>query len=906
MFRRAAFGAVAALTVGVLAVGCSEDGDTVVGGGASSARPSNFPGSQVDENNVAADARAFTPHGEEFEAGFWVFWNRANGHALVLFVTEATQATNSIRLMASHFDGNRLSAPVQIRGNGNGAVEDHSQPVNGVKVLWLNTSGTLNGRNGDAYILFTRTDVDLNNVPTNTSNEDANRRLWLSYFDVSAANAAPSGTMVNGFETSARVLDTDILSTGADTDIGTFGFVSDSLHNSHTFTAATDITDSGDPTTTVQVFYGKDTTTGANATPRFRFVSLDLSATANLPTAAGGTDLNIGAGAYDTGEGADITGNVVVHNNFMFWNSANVGTAAAGNDNVVTVTIFNKATPGGVGSTSTLNEALLNNAAVPDNAFMPTANNVYGDDHGLNKVVVFYEGSGYSDGATAGQRNQDRDVMIATFSLDNTTSPTVERAEIDNFTSVLGANVNGTRGAVGTSTIQTRISRSGNVILALWTGDNSDQSTGGPLSHQRLYARAYQTQLAAAAGATAPANRTLANSLTAVLTPPALAATTTQNQGNVTGVRFQEQLADGTDDRGCAFQGNSDRMNFLYQQAGDQTAGGLGVDQIRLLVNGVVVTRNAAVTTAPTGALVSTNEAEVDRIDTTYIANYNTARAYDAGDATTTGSNPPVPSTSAGRVIVFFISQDNNRADDEAPTTEFTERRLYAWENGTTVTVSSNPTDANLDFFQVTNLLDGGTVPVNLDTAQAPNHVGETLHVFWTEEESATAIGSGVGELDLGTRSYRLASTAATTAVALADRFTPPTSADASFIDGPGALLLRGQNTRTAPPTGQPLNGSNAYQGFEVLRQGTTVGVLFDQENRIYYQQTSSNASEYYKTGNVFTPQLVDNESDRSVVDFQVSSPNTCDNLRSTMIFFLKMTDNAIDVAPRGQVRIAR
>lgn len=915
MFRQIGIGAAATLVAGVLAIGCSDDGgDTIIGGGVD--RPGAFPASQVDENNVSSDARGFTPEGlfvlngpgtgSGGNFGPTAYWNRSNGTAIMLYQAKDAGNNNPVRLFASYFDGSRFHAPVQIRGNGNGAVEDPNAEVEGVKVLWLETSGDpdadVAAKDGDAIILFTRTDLDLTGSVAG-SNEDANRRLWLSYFNQSDALAPATGSVQGGFETAAVALDTDIIATGPDTDVQTFGFVSDSLYTAHEFTFGTDEVDSGEQTTYVNVFYGKDTNAAATPSPRFRFVALDLAAP-TLPT-AGGTDLAIGASAFDAGEGADIANPVIVYNNMMIWNSNGVGTTS-GEDQIASVTLFQETSPGGVGSVTALNEALTTNF---DQAQLPDAENVYGEDHGLDLFYIFYVGSGYTDG-TNGSRAGNSDAMVMTIPL-GSASASIERTEIDAFQNTVDTTVgadlavplrSGANGNV--SDIQTRIARSGTYILALILGDNTDLSDAdqaGPNTvniNDVLFARAVQTRLPA----TTPSTRTLANSLAPILTAPSLGTATTSAptdaEADVTEVEFQRDLAhgqtmaqaeDGFSDRGCSFQGNHLRMNFIYQQLNDQNALATA-DENRLFVNGVTVVLGANDTTAPTAALVSTSEVVAETVDTGFGGlSPMFAVAVDAGDATTSG-NPPVSTATAGRVIVYFVSNDNNKLDNTTAGS-FAEPRLYAWENGTVTTVSTNPTTSTSDLFVVTDVLGIATVPVN-ENLSVLNHVGTTNHIWWVEEETRG------GHDDLGTRSYNLTQTAGTTAVVLGDRFTPPTSDEPVFIDNRfGGVLLDLSNY-----TNQP-----AASEFTVVRSGTTVGVFFDENGRLWYQQTSTDAEGYYAspTG-VIRPEIVDNESDRTLAQiWRVHSPNECDNLPRSLVYYDKRPEPNGGFR-RGFVRVMR
>ena len=72
MFRQVGIGAAAVLSIGLLAAGCSEDGDTIVTGGGGSQLPGNtdsspFAGFQA--NNLAPDGGGFSENGASVDQG---------------------------------------------------------------------------------------------------------------------------------------------------------------------------------------------------------------------------------------------------------------------------------------------------------------------------------------------------------------------------------------------------------------------------------------------------------------------------------------------------------------------------------------------------------------------------------------------------------------------------------------------------------------------------------------------------------------------------------------------------------------------------------------------------------------------------------------------------------------------
>lgn len=913
MFRQIGWGAAAVLAAGVLAVGCSDsDSDAVQA--ALSLFPGNAPASPVDENFVSNDGFAFT-NANSVVAGIAntddltprMYWNRANGSGILMWGAQNRNNFDSHMLMASYYDGQKFNTPVEIVGDDGAAVQDPTQRIQGFKVLWINTSQNQDqvarAKDGDAVILFTRNDIDLTqNVAA--SQEDDNIRLWFSYFNVSEASADASGGFKHGFLTPAITLDPDIQRTGSDdSDVGVFGFVSNALSGTHEFSDESDLVDSGEPTDYVYAAWFQETdSSGGASAPRMRFIELDLTDPA-LPTPSA-TDLVLGQGTFDANEGASGN-NFIVHNNAMFWDSFGVS-GGSGNDTVTTVTLFTEDAPGGVASAQTLNEAATANF---DEASMPNPSDVYGPDHGLDKFYIFHLADGFGDGATG--RATDQDVMLVTISTDSATAPTIERAEIDPHTAVIGGNV--TAGSGQMDEILTAISRPGTHITVLMDGNHTNDNT--IFGNDVVHVRGVQTQLAGAA-----ANRLLADALTAVVQAPALLGTGAQNQGDVFGTEFQQDLAQGwtaiqaregqqrgvgpSHERLCNFQGNTNRMNFIYQQS-NNLAAATTADEIRLLVNGFTVDLDTDVTVPPTGAIVSGTEVVAETVDTFWTGQVE-AIAFDAGDDTVTGQ-PAAPTTTAGRVIVFFVSQDNNKLD-EAVAGSFFESRLYAWEAGTVVTVSTNPTVASNDLYQVgqtqggqlPGLLGGIAVPTN-DSANSTTSVGDTLHIYWTENLSGPGNGGGGNDtFQLGSRSYNLADTAATTAVALADRFTPPTTDDPIFIDNPtgGGLLSNNYANNNTIVTSQ----------VYFLRDGNTAGIVFDEDERIWYQQTSDDAEGYYEDQGVSAPEIVDHDAPLRIQRLWLVRPTPfCDNLSGAVVFWEKAVMQANNFGgpdQRGQVRI--
>jgi hypothetical protein len=118
MFRQVGIGAAAVLTIGLLAAGCSEDGDTIIaGGGALLQNQDTTPFSGLTSNNLAPDGGGFSANGSNATA-FVVTFNCDNAKsdgtyagddsAIVLF------SLQNNRVYASYFTGGTFTPPVEL------------------------------------------------------------------------------------------------------------------------------------------------------------------------------------------------------------------------------------------------------------------------------------------------------------------------------------------------------------------------------------------------------------------------------------------------------------------------------------------------------------------------------------------------------------------------------------------------------------------------------------------------------------------------------------------------------------------------------------------------------------------------------------------------------------------------
>lgn len=920
MFRKIGFGAAAALTAGLLAVGCSEDGDTIIL--PSLLMTDDFPGSQVDENNLADDRRAFSESGQTVQSTE-MYWNTETGEAILLFVT-TTNVTGEFILYAAYFNGSSWAAPVPIRGRDGNTNEDPSSAPVGYKVLWINTQGSSDAnaraRHGDAIIIWTRRDQAVGGGVT-SSDEDPNVRLWGTYFDKSEASAPPTGTIVRGFNTEGQVLDDDNQVTGSslnDPGVQSFGFASSSLSKTHEFTANVDAVDSGEPTTEVHIIYEKAQSSGSTSVgTRYKVITFNLNQQGNAFPTGGGNVLNPAQGSFDASD--NVTSDFVVHNNMVLWRVQGIGTSP---DDIVTASVIDAngtVTAIGVGSTPV--------ASSTDSTELPLAANVYGPDHGLTSYYIIGLESGFQGNGSNGGRPGDTGLFLRKLDVGangTVTGDGAEPAQIDEFAGNQIALDTGEgdfldeRPAAGAAPVQpdvqTRMNRTGTAIFVLYRQNNTDVVDTAPsangtndVAQQNILVKGCVIQTRRDS-----TPRSLANSFSTTVIPAQEKASGDMATGQVQmdvvsgGNVFQQGLIDGQAvsqgglgaELGCAFQSNPDRVNFAYRQRDNQTGAPTPASEDELLlVDGMVFTPDTTGSNPPTVTLTSGGAtkavvARADQVDAggsgldfpdhANAGMITDVTLVDLGDNSTTTSG--TFTASAGRVMVFY-GLNGNASDDLDASGAFVERRLFVAEqqtNNTSFTskeLSSNPSGTNvLDYHQYANgSLRVALVSVNRDVTNSPSHRPTTVHAFWLEDALRG------GNPRLATRSFDATATTATPAVSFDDRFTPPLSVTTPvFIDS--------------------LDNGDIVGPIQVCRSGSTVGVFFVENEHGQYQQTSGTANGYYTDGVQPTPQLIDNESAEDVQNLWVMSPPECDNLSRTNVFFLKPEGPSGDL--RMQVRV--
>jgi hypothetical protein len=298
------------------------------------------------EHFVSDDGRGFNHRDAKINKGLTVFWNSANGHAIVLYLDEYE------RLWAHHFDGTNFTTGVELIGPGQRAAtpstDDSYDEFENFRVLFLSTAdhedANAQARDGDALILWLRSDEEPSSAGLDPD-ANMNDRLYGTYFDVSERDVVAGDEGVHhGFQTMATVIDFDNKVPGAagDDDVTNFGFVSDSLKWTHVYDARLAAsrefpnirlqnasshaippsTRSGDPTGMVFLVWRKGQRDGTSTVAeRWHYLEFDLNQAGNaLPAQA-----SLGAGTVPPptgvtlGEGSAVRMETVVHNDCMIW-----------------------------------------------------------------------------------------------------------------------------------------------------------------------------------------------------------------------------------------------------------------------------------------------------------------------------------------------------------------------------------------------------------------------------------------------------------------------------------------------------------------------------------------------------------------------------------------------------------
>ena len=864
---------------------CGDD-DGGGGGGPPPIGP-GFPGPSALQNRVAADGAAFNDLSSIINKGLQVFWNKSNGHAIVAYL-DALE-----RLWVHYWNGATFTRAVQLIGPNQRIAthEDDSTYFNDLgdssegddtfggfgdlRVCFLNTAGNANAnaaaRDGDAVLFWSRQDEA---PPTGASaNEDANRRAYATYFDLSQVGlgvGVPASVQF-GFNTAATTVDFDNQQDGLGNDdhVDAIGFVSDSLCGTHGFdrthwensreyafqrwqetdeVSTPPATRSGDPTTHLFFLWIKGQGSGAVADPQNRahYLEFDLTQPGNgIPsqTLLGQNTID-GTAGLPLDAAADIDTLLTVHNECLCW---------GGRSGAVRISYLSCFAPGAAPTTIELSDT----GTFPGDAAVPRPCDVYGADHGgLASLYAFFPGAGSTQLFAT---KIDRDVALV--------QGTREIAAID------------AGGGVDMPFQGTRINRNSDWIFAAWTenGTTSVCSTG------------LQTRKAGSA-------RTLANSIP-LGSPFAMA-----NQANTlyappnapAQISFQEEIACGTDCNPlCGIQSNANRLNFCWQED--------NANVIELKTNGLTIALAAGDADQPAASLAfGAGTGLLAQTDADYMP-------IDSSDR---GLNPTVTDlgNATGDALVYFVANANNPTDDTAPGA-FDEARIFGTAAVAGVTpasaqiVSTNGTlvdNAYSDFRfgdESTSSLDyddftyaGGRLIRVATTPRSTvpgNHGGTTVHVFFVEQRAGPS-----SLTKLSTRYFD--KTAFAAAGLLGPAHIPALGTPPFHLDGPQ------NDDARIPPTGvnnrRTSDGDHIgpYTAFATVG-GTTVGIYFQSGRHFWYQEFTGTWRT--TTGGESQPALIDDAfpaglffgRDQNAYAFPLCRLGQCDDLNGALVFYAKV-----------------
>jgi hypothetical protein len=165
-------GAAAVLTVGMLAVGCSDDGDTIIQGGQGPLNnQDNFPASSIFANQVSVDGGGVSPNDTNV-TGVRVIWAcdicwsdgnfQGDSSALVLFTTAGGNNATA-KLWVTHYNGQGLTQPVTLIGTDQdeqNGVANAGNVLGSAVALQLNTQNYFQNNQGNQQNLQTITQND--------------------------------------------------------------------------------------------------------------------------------------------------------------------------------------------------------------------------------------------------------------------------------------------------------------------------------------------------------------------------------------------------------------------------------------------------------------------------------------------------------------------------------------------------------------------------------------------------------------------------------------------------------------------------------------------------------------------------------------------------------------------------
>lgn len=875
ILRRRGVAALAILLcLTMLATGCRRrrrGGNTTITKSSDIFTTDSFPGSPVQNGNVADDKRAMSNSGETFQDGFKMTFNGDRNAAMVTY--NAGDA-----FYAHYYDGETWTPPVFL-----GAIDaqlnsgvDGRQVVHAFVNTENHTDSAARARNGDCLIFWSALDTDDDGGATA---DDVNGVLFATYFDASYYNVP--GRRYGFQEFAVRV---SVSQDEDSEDVLTFGVASDGLIGEANWGPNRNAYEWGDPTTSIVAFWNQLENNDGDTSPEdvatyFAWFNLAQAGDEDLPLlpAADVRISTVNFGALDTGvesHETKVDDRYVTYNNVLFMRCG-ADENAGGDDGVTGRIRFNRnyfndtiqlddditlqvtsfdLTDGDRSPTLSLHDtdpdatdATENSAEFirEDGGFF-RGRHVFGSDEGLACLVfpfvqLIQDPNGdFSDIANDGR--------LTIAEIDEATGTILADAHLD-------LEQGGASDTVEEGAVDLRLSRNGDYIWFAW---REVSETGGSFENALWTAQFLTT-------------RPDEDGLFALPSLGDALSGTVQVNADVDGepvtwFAFQAGLT-----YVCGSQSDPDVMNLFYQQSDAAN------DEV------FVVRLEADLIAAPVGPTRTTSSLEVFE---DFVQSFIGDAINDEGfhfHATDSGEG--------GNFVAFYV-------EDIDPIG--TDLRLFAERTG--IGAGTAEIDSAVDFRQmsfgsrvrVTNTPKGDRIgsfdPVTLEDSPDRPHPAELVHVFFEETESTETNGMGFA---LRTRRFR----GSDDSTVLGDTFVPPAGTD---FQPPFDLDL---------PLQDPTTASDAdFIGVETLE--TTVGVWFSELGHLYYQEFNiandrSDDIGWSQIDGESNPFLIDDDTDIEVSSFVAlrRRSGVCDQLELGAIFWTKVLDDN-NGNPRLQVRV--
>jgi hypothetical protein len=834
--RLAASGLIVALAA-FAATGCKRDGDDTTNVfGSDIFTTDNYPGDSVQDGNVADDQRAMSVSGQDFSGGLRYFANGDRCQAIV------TYQVSSGQLYAHYYDG-QWSPPVALRAVD--AVTGSMQ--SGTVVAFVNpvddAGDFAEDREGDAYIFWIATDTD----DDAGGSDAANEVIFMTHFDVSESDEVGSNY---GFqEFAARISDQD----EAGESIQTIGLVSDGLCGEARWEDGFNSYSWGDPTTAIIFFWNQTENDGAGFDTTTYAVRLDPeeSTDAEFPlTASSDFRVDIAEfGASDGGLDAEetiVSSEYASYNEFLFQRvvaddsgatdfNPFMGLSSNDDDDETiqynrfdlaagTVTSATSLNPGSTDATDT--DENVHHFLQPDLDFT-SARSIYGPDEGLGVIVIYTIALVEDANGSSGDVLDTVGILLAEIDPDTATLLSNTFVDAEDIT---------VADRVAHNRIDTRISRNGDYIVAIWMERQAD----GGSDDLGAWASVYHTSRPDDDGVTTLLS--IVDSLSA-----AFLVSTDVDGNDVNGLMFQDNLG-----YICGGQSDPDVMHFFYEI--DDTVSGNDAFLVRITVD------PSGETEAMTTSLFETfDEFEIDF-----------GRFNDEGENmnSTDGGND-------GGLVVAWREDISSVDDDDRMFAERTGLGAGFAEIGSAVTfrqatgneevhMIGTPRGSEIGEFNDADAEDDDERP----------HGFSNVHIIFREDESTEDSSNG--------NALRTRQVIADEDVAFADSFIP--SVAGGTFESPFDLDL---------PFVDPTSSFDAdVEGVAV--EGDTVGLWFTEQQHLYYQEFGGDNDNdevgWLHDDGQSNPILVDDDNDEELDDFELFGTRSCvcDDLACATVFWTK------------------